>query len=79
MAQSSKRSRSSNGGSTTVNTSPAKRVVEISGECFDIGKLLCTACKIDLSLKRSIVRDHVSSMRHKKGKQEMQKQGTTRG
>ena len=64
------------GKSTVVDISPHQRVQEIPGEHLeaDAGKLVCTACHTELSLKLSIVRSHVQSTRHQNGKASLEKE-----
>ena len=51
--------------------SPQQRVREFTNESFTVshGHLFCTACRERLSLKRSILKNHVQSAKHQKSKQ----------
>ena len=71
-----KRSRYSQGSSTHVNVSPHRRVKEFPDEMLDVsaGKLFCDACHTVLGLKKSIISDHLSSERHKEGKERRKQQ-----
>ena len=71
-----KRSRYSQGSSTNVNVSPHRRVKEFPDEMLDVsaGKLFCDACHTVLGLKKSIISDHLSSERHKEGKERREQQ-----
>jgi len=40
------------------------------------GKLFCTACREEISLKRSIIKNHVQSVKHKNGKEIQTKKKT---
>jgi len=46
---------------------PSQRCAEFSDAPLTVsgGKLVCTACREELSLKRSIIKNHVQSMKHK--------------
>ena len=76
-AEKSKRTRAAHGKSTVVDISPHQRVQETPGEhlAADAGKLVCTACHSELSLKLSIIRSHVQSTRHQNGKASLEKEG----
>eukprot|EP00117_Sycon_ciliatum_P002162 scpid29670/ scgid7509/ len=67
---SSKQTRIAHGKSTVVDVSPAKRIEEFPNECLvvDSGKLVCTACRLELSKKRSIIVSHIETNCHQKGK-----------
>ena len=54
---------------------PSKRVKDFPGECLNVsaGKLFCSACREELSLKRSTVTNHVRSQKHETSKKNLQK------
>lgn len=66
-----KRTRVAHGDSTHVAINPEVRVKEFPDEMLkaDSGKLVCTACHTEISLKKSIVVSHIQTDRHKKGKE----------
>ena len=49
---------------------PRKRVKEFPTEPFTVshGQLFCSACREQLSLKRSILKNHVESLKHRNTK-----------
>ncbi len=55
--------------------SPGERVKEFPKECLAIrsGKLFCSACREESSLKKSTVRNHVSGDKHSKAKERLAK------
>ena len=46
-----------------VKVSPAEHLKEFPGECLEVrcGKLFCIACRDELSLKKSMVKNHIYS------------------
>ena len=54
---------------------PAHRVKEYRNEPFSVAnkKLFCRACREELSVKKSVVENHVKSSKHAKGKERMSK------
>ena len=50
---------------------PSKRVKEYPDECLIVSnkQLFCKACREELSTKRSVINNHLSSAKHKAGKQ----------
>lgn len=54
---------------------PSQRVKEFDNEHLKVsaGKLFCSACREELSSKKSIVKNHVSSVKHSTGKERLQK------
>ena len=58
------------------SVTPAQRCSEFPGEFFGIsaGKLFCHSCREELSLKRSIIKNHVASLKHKTSKSARTKQ-----
>ena len=50
--------------------SPAQRAKEFANECLTVSanKLFCTACREEVALKLSIIRGHIGSSKHAKGK-----------
>ena len=72
-----KKTRVSLGSSTQlVNISPHQRVTEFPAEYLTVssGKLYCEVCCTVLSVKKSIVKLHITSHRHSKGKETHQQQ-----
>ena len=56
------------------SVSPAQRVKDFPNECLDVreGKLFCVACREVLSLKKSTVKNHISSGdKHKSAKEKL--------
>ena len=53
--------------------SPSQRVREFATEPFTVshGYLFCSACREQLSLKRSVLKNHVCSMKHKNSKERL--------
>lgn len=73
----SKKSKVAHGGSTRlVKVKPEKRLSEFPNEMLTVSnkQLYCEACHTVLSLKKSIVEDHLKSDRHFRGKEERQAQ-----
>ena len=56
--------------SELLNISIADRVREFPGEnlCRNRGKLFCNACRDPISVKKSIIRQHIKSAKHESGK-----------
>ena len=57
--------------------SPAQRVKEFPVEPLTVsrGNLFCSACREQLSLKRSILKNHVESQKHQKCKERLARKG----
>ena len=55
---------------TQKGVTPRKRVKEFPTEPFTVshGQLFCSACREQLSLKRSILKNHVESLKHRNTK-----------
>ena len=67
-----KRTRKAHGSSTKMSTVTAiQRVNQFPGELLknDCSKLVCTACHMEIGLKKSVIRLHLKSERHKRGKE----------
>lgn len=62
--------------STDPKVSPKQRVREFSGEKL-MDRLFCYACREQLSLKRSIIANHIRSAKHTASKQKFGIQGKT--
>ena len=54
--------------------SPSQRVKEFENESLTVsrGNLFCSACREQLSLKRSIIKNHLSSSKHTKSKKRLE-------
>ena len=54
-----------------TSVSPTHRARDFPHECLIVsaGKLFCSACREELSLKRSIVKAHVECSKHKRSKE----------
>ena len=78
---SGKRTRVAHGESTKAAVNPATRIQEFPEQYLkaDGGKLVCTACHSEVSLKKSIVAAHVKTDRHKLGKERIQKEQNRQG
>ena len=52
------------------NVSISDRVREFPGEhlCRNLGKLFCNACREPISVKKSVISQHIKSAKHEKGK-----------
>ena len=76
LDDSAKRTWVAHGHSTKVDVSPSRRVSEFPGEHLvaDCGKLDCLACHTEISLKRSIIRLHLLTNCHIKGKAQFAKE-----
>ena len=65
-----------NGGtaSESKGVSPSQQVKENSDEALTLsnGKLLCSACREELSLKSSSIKSHVKSTKHQSKKQQLE-------
>ena len=61
----------------TQRVSPAQRVREFPTESFTVShsRLFCSACREQLSLKRSIVKNHIESVKHRNAKERLAKNG----
>ena len=57
---------------------PQQRVREFTNESLTVsqGHLFCTACRERLSIKRSIIKNHVQSTKHKKSQQRLKNKET---
>ena len=67
-----KRTRKAHGSSTKMSTVTAtQRVNQFPGELLknDCSKLVCTACHMEIGLKKSVIRLHLKSERRKRGKE----------
>lgn len=62
--------KSTNQSKAAVNIKPQQRVVEFKDEylCVSGGKLFCNACREEVNLKKSSVKNHIQSVKHKNGK-----------
>ena len=69
-----KSTNSSASSSATVTIRPQQRVSEFKDESLVVsnGKLFCNACREELNLKKSSVKNHISSVKHKNGKVQLQ-------
>ena len=58
------------------SVTPVQRCTEFCNEPFEVsaGKLFCHSCREELSLKRSIIKNHVTSSKHKASKEARIKQ-----
>ena len=65
-----RRCKSTNNSKATRSIKPQQRVDEFKGEnlCVSSGKLFCNACREEVNLKKSSVRNHIRSTKHKNGK-----------
>ena len=73
-AQPKKRKSSVSNQTDPKSVSPAQRVKDFPNECLDVrdGKLFCVACRDVLSLKKSTVKNHISSGdKHKSAKEKL--------
>ena len=54
---------------------PQDRVRKYPKECLSVshGKLFCIACREELSLKSSSLRNHLKSLKHKEGKEHLKR------
>ena len=71
-SENAKKTKASQGSSTQlVHVSPQQRVTEFPGEFLTVlsGKLHCEACRTVVTVKKSVVKLHVTSERHKSGKE----------
>ena len=64
------------GTSEPKTVSASQRVNEFSGECLvttgkGAGKLFCSACRGELSLRKNIIVSHIASNKHKVGKEKL--------
>lgn len=58
--------------SSPKNVSPLDRVKAYPSEHFTVSynkKLFCSACREEISLKKSVIECHIGSQKHKKGKE----------
>ena len=55
------------------SVTPSQRLREFSKEPFTTshGKLFCSACREDLSLKFSVITNHIKSVKHTQGKEKL--------
>ena len=67
-----KKTRVAGGKSTQVKISPHQRLAEFPYETLVVssGKLFCEACHSVVNLKKSILKDHIDSEKHKAGTEE---------
>ena len=65
-----KRSRGGSSAATLKSVSPQDRVREFSDYslCVSAGKLFCRACREELSVKKSVVKNHIESTKHRVSK-----------
>ena len=65
-----KRSRGGSSAATLKSVSPQDRVREFSDDslCVSAGKLFCRACREELSVKKSVVKNHLESTKHRVSK-----------
>ena len=71
-----KKTRVAAGSSTkTKRVNSAARVNEFPNESLTVslGEIYCNACHLVLSSKKSIIKNHVTAVRHKKGKEDLEK------
>ena len=56
--------------SNPKSVTPAQRVREFHNECFTVSSrtLFCDTCRQEVSLRRSIIKNHISSSKHSKMK-----------
>ena len=68
-------------GSDPKGVSPSQRVKEFTTEPFTIsnGHLFCSACREQLSFKRSILKNHVCSMKHRNSKERLSRKEAREG
>ena len=64
------------GSSEPKSITAIQRVKEFSEECLEVSgvgrtKLFCKACREELSLKKNVIASHVSSEKHKTGKEKL--------
>ena len=74
--QKKNRTRVRGGASTTVSrVNSAKRIEEFPGEhlCISAGQLFCDACHTVVMPKKSIVKGHISTDRHRRAKDQRKK------
>ena len=71
------RTRVAHGASTQVSVSPDLRVKEFPDQFLaaDCGKLVCRACHVTLSLKKSIIVTHLQTERHRRGMNRLYSEG----
>ena len=64
-------------GSDPKGVSPSQRVREFPTEPSTVshGQLFCSACREQLSLKRSILKNHVESVKHRNSKERLARKG----
>lgn len=69
-----KRRSSSRGNCDPKNVTPSQRVKENVNEelCVSNGKLFCNACREELSLKATVLKNHLKSTKHDMGKKRLQ-------
>ena len=76
-SENAKKTKASQGSSTQlVHVSPQQRVKEFPGEFLTVssGKLYCEACRTVVAVKKSVVKLHVTSERHKSGEEKCEQQ-----
>ena len=54
---------------------PSTRIKEFPNEKLSVvsGKLFCTACQENVSLKKSVIIQHIKSLKHADGKERLEK------
>ena len=59
--------------SNLKSVTPAQRVREFLNECFTVSArtLFCDACRQEVSLRRSIIKNHIRSSKHSKMKESL--------
>ncbi|XP_065892612.1 uncharacterized protein [Dysidea avara] len=62
--------KSTNQRKAAASIKPKQRIDEFKGEhlCVSSGKLFCNACREEVNLKKSSVKNHIRSVKHKNGK-----------
>ena len=65
-----KRSKCGSASTSLKSVSPRDRVREFTDEslCVSAGKLFCRACREELAVKKSVVKNHVQSVKHESSK-----------
>ena len=76
-----KKTRVAHGEITKAAVNPTVRIQEYPEQYLkgDGGKLVCTACHTEVSLKKSIFAAHVKTDRHKLGKERVEKEQNRQG
>ena len=62
--------KSTNQSKAAASIKPQQRIYEFKGEhlCVSSGKLFCKACREEVNLKKSSVKNHIRSVKHKNSK-----------